>query len=557
MKSFLYISRGKDLLNFVFRAPLLFGALLIFIASCGVLFFSFNEASAIATEENLNIEIGNYPNIQPSVDSKVSPILITSYSFSGGKLDFIQIHNTSNSIVSLDGWKAGYLAIYEDSSESDVEINLSGYLPGKSFAVFSGHDISGVDGRFELDGSGVVKIDSLYIKGLESETYEIKSGAYDNGVRYDMQPTSAGNYTSSRSFTTTDMNKDLIGGGLYRLPENPVFEIVEILANPKDCTIEQIDDSCYDYIKVYNPTDEDISLDGYSLRIGFINESIGINNNIPISGQILAKQFGIIKFRSDGKNLDIPMSKGSVWVEDSYNLIHFKESLVEYSDLGGISNKGKSWARLGGVWGYGLPNPSGENIQWVDQFDDEVQNYPDCKEGWYRNENTGRCRLIPAESSTLVPCKPGQERNPETNRCRNIVTGESTLTPCKPGQERNSETNRCRNITSSTVSNLVPCKPGQERNPETNRCRNINSSSNSLTPCKPGQERNPETNRCRNIKATKAPEADFAVSDIEGEIKSTFQAWHGFLVLAGLGVVYGLLEWRVSILNFIRNLFGK
>ncbi|MEX0934380.1 MAG: lamin tail domain-containing protein [Candidatus Saccharimonadales bacterium] len=151
----------------------------------------------------------------------------------------------------------------------------------------------------------------------------------------------------------------------------------------------------------------------------------------------------------------------------------------------------------------------------------------------------------------LPDCEPGRERNPETGRCRNIIQ-EEPPPDCGPGRERNPETNRCRNIASASSSTLVPCQPHQERNPETNRCRNIESSS-SLVPCGPNQERNPETNRCRNITLPN----EEAISDIQ-DVRAAYVAapiswwFSGGLFLLALG--YGVWEWRRDISNLLRRL---
>jgi hypothetical protein len=55
----------------------------------------------------------------------------------------------------------------------------------------------------------------------------------------------------------------------------------------------------------------------------------------------------------------------------------------------------------------------------------EEETTSECKEGYYRNPETGRCKKV-AAAKTLTPCAEGYERNPETNRCRKISTNDAS-----------------------------------------------------------------------------------------------------------------------------------
>lgn len=175
----------------------------------------------------------------------------------------------------------------------------------------------------------------------------------------------------------------------------------------------------------------------------------------------------------------------------------------------------------------------------------------DCPTGKERNPETNRCRNVGGSGSALVPCRAGQYRSPETNRCRSVGVASSSLVPCKPGQERNPETNRCRKVGANSAQ-LKPCKPGQERNPETNRCRKIGGNASKLKPCKPGQERNPDTNRCRNIRDGTVPSAAFAAVPVSDSSSAT-AGWWVLGVVAAFSVGYATWEWRSEVMTGLRR----
>lgn len=67
---------------------------------------------------------------------------------------------------------------------------------------------------------------------------------------------------------------------------------------------------------------------------------------------------------------------------------------------------------------------------------------------------TGRCKTIPSESVKI--CKDGYYLNPLTNRCRKIPEGSPEVAECKEGYERNPETNRCRKIRIDSEMDYAP-----------------------------------------------------------------------------------------------------
>ena len=211
----------------------------------------------------------------------------------------------------------------------------------------------------------------------------------------------------------------------------------------------------------------------------------------------------------------------------------------EYRNLA----KETSWSRFGEAWHQTyVVTPGAAN---------KYEQYAPCAEGYWRNEETGRCNKV-AEAASLTDCGEGRERNPTTGRCRNIPT-EKELAPCKEGQYRSEETNRCRSI-ALAASSLKPCADDQFRNPETNRCKKI-ASADELADCGEGRERNPATNRCRNVLASTMPTAGFAPE----AVTQTASGMLGWWVAGGVSLIavsYAVWQWRFEIGRLTKRVGG-
>jgi hypothetical protein len=285
--------------------------------------------------------------------------------------------------------------------------------------------------------------------------------------------------------------------------------ITELLPNPDG------DDSGNEFIELYNPNIETVSLDGYAFYVGTNTTTVyGFPNGTYI------EPHAYMVFYNDTIHFTLVNTTGGI------HLLSTDDILVDSSDTYVSATSGMSWSLIHDTWQYtNQPTPGYENLpSLVDTIEEVV---------------TG-----------LKPCALNQYRNPQTNRCRLIVTVSSTLKPCKDGQYRSEITNRCRSI-AADVSSLTPCDANQYRNPTTNRCKLITSSSSSLTPCGEGQERNPETNRCRNVVGN-VPTAGFAVEPIP-DTAGTASGWWAVAGVCLLAVGYGVWEWRQELRHAIRR----
>jgi hypothetical protein len=276
----------------------------------------------------------------------------------------------------------------------------------------------------------------------------------------------------------------------------------ELLPNPAGS------DTGREYIELYNPTNEVISLKGCSLQTSANSKQyslpeLSVDPNVHVV------------FANSVTGLTLPNNTGgTVW------LLSPTEEVSETTYAANMEDDA-SWWYINQVWQISYtPTPGAANVE-----------------------------------QAIKPCPSGQIRNLDTNRCQNsIVTAVATLTPCKVGQERNLETNRCRTV-ASTVSSLVTCKAGQERNPETNRCRNTATASD-LKPCPEGQERSSDTNRCR--KATSGTSDTLsAVTDIPAASVNTHPKWWLAILALSLAIGYAIYEWRQDVRQFYEYLKSR
>ena len=130
---------------------------------------------------------------------------------------------------------------------------------------------------------------------------------------------------------------------------------------------------------------------------------------------------------------------------------------------------------------------------------------------------------------------------------------EKTITPCKDGYYRSEETGRCRSIASAAAKTLKPCPEGQFRNSTTGRCKKIASTDDIAKECPEGFERNPQTKRCRKIKSASMPTVGLAAAEVKQVAGATW-GWWVFGGVSLLAVGYGVWQWRWEISQFVRKI---
>lgn len=271
-----------------------------------------------------------------------------------------------------------------------------------------------------------------------------------------------------------------------------------------------------EYIEIYNPNEMDILLTDYMLLIGI---NFDKSYSFPTGSILKAKSY--IAFSNDDIKFTLLNTTSSV------RLVAVSEEIIDESMIYINPKDDESWVRINDIWQYTNRLTLGyENlVAIVDQEEvlGAVTELSTCAVGYYRSQETNRCRKIIDTSTELAPCKDGQYRSEETNRCRNIVSDVAVLLTCAEGEERSPSTNRCRKI-------AVAIEP---------------------EPCAANQERNPETNRCRNIVAKSIPVAEYK-PEVIAESNNNVVNWSITTVLV-FAVFYGIWEWRWEISRLFKK----
>jgi hypothetical protein len=471
------------------------------------------------------VEVEEPPKALPA-----SPVIITSYRVDDGRLSFVQLYNNSSSIIKLDDWRVEYTLTHPTEASIVLPIQLTAWLPAHQYAVYGQIGLAlAADAEYDMPPTSGYVVEALRIISANEAyaPYQVTGGLFLNHERYDLSVSTAGNYTSTSKYKEMDRAAPLYGGALYMYPPAAEFKIVEILAHANDCSPVDADAACGDYIKLFNPTAEQIVLEGYRLRVGYQGQSSSVSNAVALRGALAPGAYGIVDYRDDGQALAITNTGGYAWIEDMYGLRLYESTIQSYEDSSAALRQGQSWALNNDTWMWAVPSPYGMNTFVT--VDDAPQ----------------------LAGTTLQPCKDNQYRSEETNRCRTIVATAVSV-PCKDGQYRSEETNRCRNI-ALAGSTLVECGDDQYRSEATNRCRNIVTLTGTLTPCKDNQYRSEETNRCRNITTSTVPAAAFAVESTPDTGK-VFVGWYALGGVGALAVAYGVWEWRSEAMAAVRRI---
>lgn len=456
-----------------------------------VSFFVLSETRVCA------LEAGSFEATPQLTDS---PVIITAYSLSVGVPEYVELFNSSSQPINLSEWRLEFVA----ASGVVSLVELDSWIAPSNYIIVADASVDNADFSYELAANGAVEPKSLRLvpSGMFA-SHEVaigKDGYYQRKIS-----TSTGNYLSTFETTATPT---LYGGGFYDFPQNTPLRFSEILANPKTCS--PLDESldCEDYAKIYNPSSMSIDLSKYRLRVGYKGQTASSSNTYKLSGEVQPGHFAVLVNDIDGKPISITNSGGFVWLEDTYGVVRYDETIQSYEDASASSKKGQAWAydSNDGMW------------KWT--------THP-----------------TPDDAPSTFPTPVVQSKSLKTK----------TYAPCKTGQYRSPETNRCRNISSLTTSSLKPCLANQYRSPETNRCRNFASAAtSSLKPCAPGQERNPATNRCRKS-TSDIPQSAFSVEPVADAGKA-FAGWWALGGVGTLAVGYGIWEWRHEALGGIRKI---
>lgn len=442
----------------------------------------------------------------PPSNLESSPVIVSSYAVDGARVGYVQLFNTSDMPVSLQGWQANYFIAGQ--SEPLVLANLSGWIAPSNYVLIADPAVAeGSDFPYDLSIPEIALPDKLQLVPSGESHFATDEVVLKTGGMY-VRKTSAstGNYVSGYNLVG-EMPSPLYGGGFYDLPETTSLQVSEILPKPYKCSPVSTNATCGEYVKLYNPSAWPVDLSQFRLRVGYQGQSSTSSNTYSLAGTVAPGHYATIAQDADGRPLSLTDSGSFVWLEDAYGLKAYAATVASYPSATSVTKEGAAWAydTSSGTW------------KWT-------------------------ARPAPGNQPSVFVALPSKTTK---------ASAASQLKPCKAGQYRSKETNRCRSLASATASNLTPCKPGQTRSPETNRCRKNATLASSLKPCASNQERNPETNRCRK-KASDIPGATFAVEPV----KETGKAFAGWWALGGVGLLaagYGAWEWRHEALGAIRK----
>lgn len=397
----------------------------------------------------------------------VSPLIITSYKTtnSGTDIAFVQVYNDSESLQDMSAWTI-----------TDTENNRTAVLSARTGYIEPGAHVvisqSGVENAtFAMTGWSQVIAAPKIMKGIALSNALFRAHVSQIGGVVDTwlmrNATTSGYSTATTAAAFGVSYQPLFDDGLYVPPSAPVgLYIAEIYPYASECDPLDSGVLCSDYVKLVNDTNMSIDLSGYVLRTDSSSSSRTSANTFDLStyGIVNPGGYVLVSQTDIGGSMSLTNSGGYVWIEDTWGLAHFPETMTQYESAGS-GLQGYSYARDAvGNWQWtSTPMPGGANVITPPPAQE-------CPDGKYLNPETNRCRSLEDTLSALATCDEGSERNPTTNRCHRVTTASSTQTPCKEGQIRNPETNRCRSI-ASEVADLIPCNDGYERNPTTNRCR--------------------------------------------------------------------------------------
>lgn len=296
------------------------------------------------------------------------------------------------------------------------------------------------------------------------------------------------------------MSADLIIVDTKNIIERPI----QLTNIPAGLVISEVypdaigSDEGKEFIEIYNGSVTDINLNGYQIQVG------PTFSKTYVIGNVLLNSSMYLSLGDNETGLTLPNTSASI------RLLTPDNQLVVESKAYSEMKEGTSWVLVNDMWLVThAPTPGAENI---------VVLQDDCNVGSILNAMPILCNITKTNNIPKV-CNPDQIRNEETGRCRKIPTNTTSTTACKPNQLRNPETGRCKNIVDSKSNS---CPPGQERNPQTQRCRkNI-----------------PPINKA-NVKDVKAP------------LVENSPKWWIAGVAAASVTGYGAIEWRREIISLM------
>ncbi len=298
--------------------------------------------------------------------NKVSgPLLITGYSLSGHSLKYVQIYNSSNSVVALDGW-----SVYVEYAATQLNIvSLEGLLaPGKYALVANAATVPSATVLFVdtvLPSDPIPTAVGLQPPAASNVMNEIAvpvvtvstprvTGAPATFYFARNISTSTGNYLTTYAAFVPSPTFMLVSDELYVPPQSPPIQITEIYPDATTCSPFDEASICSDYVKVFNASNDAINLEQFRLRTGSNGQTSSASNTIQLGGSL-----------ASGSYVSFPLSliaSGSwVWLEDRYGAARYDGTLVGYPSSSGFDAQAWAYNATSDAWEWTVyPTPGNQ-----------------------------------------------------------------------------------------------------------------------------------------------------------------------------------------------------
>lgn len=495
--------------------------------------------------------IDSTPSVSPKIDG---PMLISGYSFSGHTIRYVQLYNSSDEVVSIDGWKI----IGEWPSGTWTSQTLSGMIAPKNkitvadklvvnTATFTFNTTSPLINDARLTSIRLIppattnwleQVATISINDTNSASRTPRIATTPDTFYFARNVSSStGNFLSTYTAFIPSNTFTLESDNLYEPPLSALMEIVEVYPNPSACSPADSSIFCKDYVKIHNPSSQSINLSLYRLRVGSAGQSATSSNTAYISQMLAPDSYALAP-------ISLTDSGGWVWFEDAYGITQYDDSVVQYPSSSSRENWAWSYNRATNIWQWTqFPTPSNEANKFsagasvndcknvriseiaanVDEQFIEVFN-PSGSE-----LNLSGCQLQTNRSATAsYRFSDGTKLGSNEFLSVPISSTSLSLTKTTSGtvyvlnSDASTEVDAryYENLDEGTSFALVggvwqqtflitpneenqyaqypPCDVGYVRNLESGRCNKIEIIA-IQKPCLPTQYRNPQTGRCKNL----------------------------------------------------------
>ncbi len=416
----------------------------------------------------------------PVFAADAPPIYISAFNagfkddFSAQNYDFIELAHTGEGDVPLAGLELRY---FNSSGKLAGTLSFSDYWSLAADRVVFGFknspqfaDFADTPYQYYFSSSGMAATAGmLQLWQDEEKLDEVCWGKLECDLNVSKFSTAA-----ATNFSYLRQSDGTFAPEIYRPEINPEAIIdaapPEIPSHCGDIVVTEIysyyaDSADEQFIELYNPTEETITLDLCKIRYK--------TDSFTLSGELDSKQYfafkdstlSLTKNPSTFNTVNIQDTSGDIFIDFVYPHGQKKGTSYAVFNLGAAD---ETWLQT-----Y-MPTPGAEN---------SYQQFQTCPEDKIINPETGNC-IKSQETVGATICPEGKYLNPLTGRCKKIEVATTKI--CKDGYYLNILTGRCNKIKTTTEASA--CKDGYERNPDTGRCRKVRTNTAQEYPVAPSSD---------------------------------------------------------------------